>query len=106
MATLNQILAEQLKLIGGAKAALEAAYKKPPTEAASIASKEVLVKDLKARITSLTEAKAAIAAQLDHQIAAYRAEIAGWEKQIEEDKKRVGEQPAAPGPTRRKGSGK
>ena len=43
MATLNQILAEQTKIIGEAKSSLEAAFKKPPTQAATIAAREATV---------------------------------------------------------------
>lgn len=39
MATLNQMVAEQAKVIGEARASLEAAFKKPPTQAATIAAR-------------------------------------------------------------------
>lgn len=39
MATLNQMMAEQAKVIGEARASLEAAFKKPPTQAAAIAAR-------------------------------------------------------------------
>ena len=106
MATLNQILAEQAKLVGGAKAALEAAQKRPPTQTAPVAAKEAIVADLKARVAALKETKAELAAQIDQQIATYEAEIAGWEKQIEEDKNRSGDQPRPPKPAKRKNAEK
>lgn len=96
MPTLNQLLAEQVKVISGAKAALEAAQKQPPTAAAAIAARESSIADLRARIADLTEAKATLAARLDRQIAGYQAEITTLEKQIEEDKKRVPDQPTPP----------
>ncbi|WHZ26483.1 MAG: hypothetical protein OJF51_001278 [Nitrospira sp.] len=103
MATLNEILAEQAKLIGGAKAALEAAQKKPPTNQVTITARESTIAELKARIENLTNAKSNIVAQLDQQITAYKVEIAEWEKQIEEDKKSLGEQSAPPRQPKRKG---
>ncbi len=106
MATLNQILAEQAKLISGAKAALEAAQKRPPTMAAVMAVRESTIEELKERIANLTEAKATLIAKLDRQIEAYQAQILALEKQIEEDKKRFGDQPTPPRPTRGKGRGK
>ena len=102
MATLNQILAEQVKLIGEAKKNLEEAQKKPPTSGGPIAVKEATVAELKARVTGgLTAAKADAVRQIDEQIAAYQKEIAALEKQIEEDKKQQGSQPPTP---RRRGS--
>ena len=106
MATLNQILAEQAKVIGEARASLEAAFKKPPTQAATIAAREATVTELKTRVANLTEAKATFNKQVDQQLAGYQAEISALEKLIEEDKKRFGEQPAPPRPTRGKGRGK
>ena len=106
MATLNQILAEQAKVIGEARASLEAAFKKPPTQAATIAAREATVTDLKTRVANLTEAKATFNKQVDQQLAGYQAEISALEKLIEEDKKRFGEQPTPPRPTRGKGRGK
>ncbi|MDR4480915.1 MAG: hypothetical protein R3B37_14365 [Nitrospira sp.] len=103
MATLNQILAEQAKLIGGAKSALEAAYKQPPTSAAPIAVKEATVAEIKTRAANLTAAKTDIVKQIDQQLAAYHTEIAALEKQIEEDKKRFGDQPTPDRAVRRKG---
>lgn len=103
MATLNEILEDQAKLIGRAKAALEAAQKKPPTNQVTITARESTIAELKARIENLTEAKANIVTQLDQQIVAYKAEIVEWEKQIEEDKKRFGEQSAPPRQPKRKG---
>jgi uncharacterized coiled-coil protein SlyX len=38
MATLNQMVAEQTKVISEARASLEAAFKKPPTQTAVIAA--------------------------------------------------------------------
>ena len=96
MATLNQILAEQAKLVGEAKKNLEEAQKKPPTTGGPIAVKEATVAELKARMTNLTAAKADAARQIDEQIAAYQKEIAALEKQIEEDKKQQGDQPTPP----------
>ena len=106
MATLNQILAEQAKLIGEAKSSLEAALKKPPTQAATIAAREATGAELKTRLAKLEEAKASFTRQIDQQLAGYQAEITSLEKLIEEDKKRFGEQPAPPRPTRGKGRGK
>lgn len=103
MATLNEILEEQTKLISGAKAALEAAQKKPPTNQVTITARESTIAEVKARIENLTEAKSNIVTQLDQQIAAYKAEIVEWEKQIEADKKRLGEQSAPPRQPKRKG---
>jgi chaperonin cofactor prefoldin len=102
MATLNRIMAEQVKLISGAKAALEVAQKKPPTVAATIAVRESTILDLKERIANLTEAKATLTAKLDHQIEVYQAQISALEKQIEEDKKRFGDQPTPPRQPKRK----
>ncbi|MBX3234572.1 MAG: hypothetical protein KF814_00350 [Nitrospiraceae bacterium] len=106
MPTLNQLVAEQVKIISGAKAALEAAQKQPPTTAATIATRESTIVDLKTRMADLAEAKATIAARLDRQIAGYQAQVATLEKQIEEDKKRAGEQPTAPRTVKRKGKEK
>ncbi len=106
MATLNQILAEQAKLIGEAKSSLEAALKKPPTQAATIAAREATVAELKTRVANLTEAKAALNKQVDQQLAGYQTEISALEKLIEEDKKRGGDQPTPPRPVRGKGRGK
>lgn len=106
MATLNQIVAEQAKVIGEARASLEAAFKKPPTQAATIAAREATVTELKTRVANLTEAKATFNKQVDQQLAGYQAEISALEKLIEEDKKRFGEQPTPPRPTRGKGRGK
>jgi chromosome segregation ATPase len=92
MATLNQILEEQGKLIGEAKKNLEKTQKKPPSASDSIALKEATVAELKARVTSLTAAEADIVRQLDEQIAGYKKEIAVLEKQIEEEKKQKGVQ--------------
>ncbi|MBI4003187.1 MAG: hypothetical protein HY348_15570 [Nitrospira defluvii] len=105
MATLNQILAEQAKLIGEAKSSLEAAHKKPPTQGAPIAAREATVAELKARVANLTDAKATFVKQVDQQLATYQAEITALEKLIEEDKKRFGDQPTPPRPVRRKGGG-
>jgi hypothetical protein len=106
MATLNQILAEQAKLIGEAKKALEAAQKKPPTTTAPIAVKEATLADLKSRVANLTAAKADSVRQIDEQIASYQSDISSLDKQIEEDKKKFLDQPMppqpAPGRTRRK----
>lgn len=106
MATLNQIMAEQTKVIGEARASMEAAFKKPPTQAATIAAREATVAELKTRLANLAEAKASFTRQIDQQLAGYQAEITSLEKLIEEDKKRFGEQPAPPRPTRGKGRGK
>lgn len=106
MATLNQILAEQAKLIGEAKSSLETALKKPPTQAATIAARESTLAELKSRVANLTEAKAALNKQVDQQLAGYQTEISVLEKLIEEDKKRVGDQPTPPRPVRGKGRGK
>jgi hypothetical protein len=90
MVTLNQILEEQGRLIGEAKKNLEKTQKKPPKTSGSITIKEATVAELKARVTSLTAAKADIVRQLDEQIAGYQKEIVVLEKQIEEDKKQKG----------------
>ncbi len=106
MATLNQILAEQAKLIGEAKSSLEAALKKPPTQAATIAAREATVAELKTRVANLTEAKATFTKHVDQQLAGYQAEISALEKLIEEDKKRFGDQPTPPRSVRGKGRSK
>ncbi len=106
MATLNQIVAEQAKVIGEARASLEAAFKKPPTQAATIAVREATVVELKTKLSNLAEAKALFNRQVDQQLAGYQAEITALEKLIEEDKKRFGGQPMPPRPTRGKGRGK
>ena len=69
MATLTQMLAEQAKLIGEAKSSLEAAFQKPPTQAATIAARESTVAELKSRVANLAEAKATITRQIDQQVA-------------------------------------
>jgi hypothetical protein len=106
MATLNQILAEQVKLIGEAKKTLEEAQKKPPASGGSIAVKEATVTELKSRVVNLTAARADAVRQIDEQIATYKMEIAVLEKQIEEDKKSQGDPSPNPRPstprTRRK----
>jgi hypothetical protein len=98
MATLTQILAEQAKLINEAKKNLEAAHKKAPPTTAPVAVKEATVNDLKARVKNLTAAKADAVRQIDDQIAVYQGEITALEKQIEEDKKQLTDQPR-PRPT-------
>ncbi|HET9916268.1 MAG TPA: hypothetical protein VFQ89_04110, partial [Candidatus Binatia bacterium] len=99
MATLNQILSEQAKLIGDAKKNLEAAQKKPPPANAPIAAKEALVADIKERVANLTAARNDTIKQMDEQIAAYKNEIAALEKQIEEEKQRAGNPAPTPTPT-------
>lgn len=108
MATLNQMVAEQAKVISEARASLEAAFKKPPTQAATIAAREATVAELKARAANLAEAKASFTRQIDQQLAGYQSEIAALEKIIDEDKKRFGDQPAPmpPRPVRGKGRGR
>ncbi len=108
MATLNQIVAEQTKVISEARASLEAAFKKPPTQAAVIVAREATVAELKTRAANLAEAKATFIRQIDQQLAGYQTEIAALEKLIEEDKKRFGDQltPTPPRPVRGKGKGK
>ncbi len=106
MATLNQMVAEQAKVIGEARASLEAAFKKPPTQTATIAAREATVAELKTRMSNLAEVKASFTRQLDQQLSGYQAEISALEKLIEEHKKRFGEQPTPPRPTRGKGRGK
>jgi len=96
MATLNQILAEQAKLIGEAKKNLEEAQKKLPTTSGSIAIKAATVAELNIRVENLTAAKDDIERQIGEQIAAYKMEISALEKQIEEDKKQQGNQPPPP----------
>ena len=98
MATLNQILAEQGKLIGEAKMKLEEAQKKSPTTSGSIEIKTATVAELKTRVTSLAAAKADTVRQFDEQIDGYQKEIAALEKQIEAEKKQQGNQPLAPRP--------
>lgn len=80
--------------------------KKPPTQAATIAAREATVAELKTRVANLTEAKATFNKQVDQQLAGYQVEISTLEKLIEEDKKRVGDQPTPPRPVRGKGRGK
>ncbi|MCC6966855.1 MAG: hypothetical protein IT391_11330 [Nitrospira sp.] len=106
MATLNQMVAEQAKVIGEARASLEAAFKKPPTQTATIAAREATVVELKTRMSNLAEAKASFTRQIDQQLSGYQAEITALEKLIEEDKKRFGNQPTPPRPIRGKGRGK
>jgi phage I-like protein len=93
MATLQEILTEQVKLIAEASKTLEAAQKKPPAIIAPTAAKEATVAELKSRIANLAKAKAEAVRQFDDQMAAYQSEITALDKQIEEDKKRFGEQP-------------
>lgn len=93
MATVNEILEEQAKLIGEAKKTLEEAQKKPPTTSGSIAIKAATVAELKIRVENLTAAKDDIERQIGEQIVAYKEEVAALEKQIEEDKKQPGDQP-------------
>ena len=97
MATLKEILTEQVKLMAEAKKTLEAAQKKPPTTG-PVAAKEATVAELKNRVANLTKAKADAVKEFDEQVATYQTEISVLEKQIEEDKKRFGEQPATPRP--------
>ena len=99
MATLNQMVADQAKVIGEARASLEAAFKKPPTQTATIAAREATVAELKTRMSNLAEVKASFTRQIDQQLSGYQAEISALEKLIEEDKKRFGEQPTPPRPT-------
>ncbi len=108
MATLNQMVAEQAKVIGEARASLETAFKKPPTQAATIAAREATVAELKTRAANLAEAKATFTRQIDQQLAGYQTEITALEKLIEEDKKRFGDQPmpTPSRPIRGKGRGK
>jgi chaperonin cofactor prefoldin len=105
MATLKEILTEQVKLMAEAKKTLEAAQKRPPTTG-PVAAKEATVAELKSRVANLTKAKADAVREFDQQVATYNAEISALEKQIEEDKKRFGDQPSTPRPdsprTRRK----
>jgi phage I-like protein len=101
MATLNQILAEQMKLIGEAKNTLETAQKKPPPTTTPIAVKEATVAEIKSRVANLSATKADVVRQIDQQIASYQAEISVLEKQIEADKKQLGDQPSSPRPRRR-----
>lgn len=106
MATLNQMVAEQTKVIGEARASLEAAFKKPPTQAATITAREATVAELKTRAANLAEAKASFNRQIDQQLAGYQTEIAALEKLIEEDKKRFGEQPNPTPPRLIRGKGR
>jgi Tfp pilus assembly protein FimV len=96
MATLNQIIAEQAKLIGEAKKTLETTQKKPPETTAPIVAKEATLAEIKSRTINLTSARNEAIKQFDEQIATYQSEIAALEKQIEEDKKRLGNQPPTP----------
>lgn len=98
MATLNQVLAEQGKLIGEAKKNLEEAQRKPPTTSSPIAVREATVAELKDRVANLSAAKGDVVRHIDGQIAIYQKEIAVLEKQIEEDKKQQGDQPPTPRP--------
>ena len=106
MATLNQIIAEQIKLVGEAKKTLETAQKRPPATTAPIAAKEGTLAEIKGRVTNLINAKNETIKQFDEQIATYQTEIAALEKQIEEDKKRLGDQPPPPRPNPRRGGRK
>ncbi|RPH79349.1 MAG: hypothetical protein EHM80_08105 [Nitrospiraceae bacterium] len=101
MATLNQMLAEQGKLIGEAKKNLEEAQKKPPASSSPIAVREATVAELKDRVANLSAAKVDVVRQIDGQIATYQKEIAVLEKQIEEDKKQRGDQSPTPRPRTR-----
>ena len=104
MATLNQIIAEQAKLIGEAKKTLETTQKKPPATTAPIAAKEATLAEIKSRVANLTSAKNEAIKQIDEQIATYQTEIVALEKQLEEDKKRLGNQPSPPlSPSPRRG---
>lgn len=108
MATLNQIVAEQEKVISEARASLEAAFKKPPTQTATIAARDATVAELKTRVANLAEAKSSFNRQIDQQLAGYQAEITAMEKLIEEDMERFGDQPTPtpPRPIRGKKRGK
>ena len=98
MATLNQILVEQAKLIGEAKKTLEETQKKPPAITAPIAAKEATLAELKARVANLTNARNETIKQIDEQIATYQMEIAQLEKQVDADRKQLGKQPSPPRP--------
>jgi hypothetical protein len=87
MATLNQILANQAKLIGEAKGALEEAQRTPPATDVPIELKKATVAELEARVTNLTAAKAEATRKIDEQIDAYKSEIAALKYQIQDDKK-------------------
>ena len=76
MATLNQMLVEQGKLVGEAKKKLEEAQKRPPTMSGSIEIKAATVAELKIRVTNLTAARADTVRQFDEQIVGYQKEIA------------------------------
>jgi len=97
MATLKEILSEQVKLMAEAKKTLEVAQKKPPTTGPA-AAKEATVAELKSRVANLAKAKADAIKEFDAQLATYETEISALEKQIEEDKKRFGDQPPTPRP--------
>jgi chaperonin cofactor prefoldin len=103
MATLKELLTEQVKLMTEAKKTLEAAQKNPPAVTAPIAAKEATVAELKGRVVNLTKAKADAIRQFDEQLGSYQTEISVLEKQIEEDKKRFGNQSPVPRPDSRRG---
>jgi predicted RNase H-like nuclease (RuvC/YqgF family) len=102
MPTLKEILSEQVKLLSEAKKTLEAGQKRPPSLTAPIEAKQATLTELKSRVASLTQSKADAVKQFDEQLENYKVEISTLEKQIEEDKKRLGDQP----PPRARGGGR
>jgi predicted RNase H-like nuclease (RuvC/YqgF family) len=103
MATIKEILSEQVKLLSEAKKTLEAGQRRPPSLTAPIAAKQATVAELKSRAANVSKAKADAVKEFDEQLESYKTEIAALEKQIEEDKKRLGDDPQPP---RARGSGR
>ena len=104
MATVNQMIAEQVKLLSDAQKNLEAAQKKPPAPSAAIEAKEALLVDIKESAANLDRLRAETIKRIDDQIGAYRTEITSLEKQIEEDKKTLRDEPTPPRPRGPRGS--
>lgn len=96
MPTVKDILSEQVKLLSEAKKTLEAGQRRPPSLTAPIEAKQATVAELKSRMANLTKAKADAVKEFDEQLETYKTEIAALEKQIEEDKKRLGDEPERP----------
>ena len=89
MATLDQFLSEQAKLLAEAKTALDGARKKPPSLATALDAEEATLTELKSRAAELLKAKTETVRQFDEQLAQVQSEIASLEKQIGEDGRRM-----------------
>lgn len=106
MPTLNEILANQLKLISDAKATLVAAQNKPPTSAAPMAVREASLADLKEHVLNLNKANASAVEKFERQITEHQAQIKVLEQEIAEAKKLFADIPVPTSPAKRKGRAK